>query len=262
MEFASQDFLVSLLGNAHGFPIRVIEGDWVSFRADVPVYDCNHWTGVTLSELYNILQTREWRTGRYTVPSPSSPRGIYGCTDRSYAWDRANIGRGHSKKSGEVPTGWDCPVVLGMHMDDDKLTNHGKFKSGVRARFLRVDHTRDVPLDDIRWRRVDIHKPSYARYNSLALMWNQLMAGKMLLCRARRMQPWDFVKGGHSKPTSCGRTIDFGDAHDAGWQRANNSTEWRCTHCDMKYNLGLCTTSDLLQVHMMNHPSCNMQIAG
>ena len=270
MDFASLELLVGLIGNANDLPHRVIEGDWVSFRADVQVHDCNHWTGVTLSEMYNILQTRVWRTGRYTIPSASSPRGIYGCTDRSYAWDRANIGRGHSKKSGEAPTGWDCPVVLGMHLEDHKLTNHGKFKSGVRARYLRVDHIRDVPLDDLRWRRVDIHKPTYARYNALASVWNQLVAGNMVLCRTRFMQPWDFVKGGHSRSTSCGRTIAFREAHDAGWEKASNSTEWRCADCDMRSNLGMCTTSDpptalALHVHsqcMMNRATCTIQIAG
>ena len=244
MEFALHEFLFDLLGNARDFPIRVLEGDWTSLRADVPDHDCNHWTGVTLSELYNILKTREWRTGRYTEPSKCSPRGIYGCTDRSYAWDRANLDRGHSKKSGEAPTGWDCPVVLGMHMEDHKLTNHGKFQSGVRARYLRVDHIRDVPFDDLRWRRVDIHMPTYARYNALASVWNRIAAGNLLLCRTRFRQPWDFVKGGHSRPTSCGRTIAQSEARDEGWQRASNSCEWRCAECTMRYNLGMCTTSD------------------
>jgi hypothetical protein len=244
MEFALHEFLFDLLGNARDFPIRVLEGDWASLRADVPDHDCNHWTGVTLSELYNILKTREWRTGRYTIPSASSPRGIYGCTDRPYAWDRANLDRGHSKESGEAPTGWDCPVVLGMHMEDHKLTNHGKFQSGVRARYLRVDHIRDVPFDDLRWRRVDIHMPTYARYNALASVWNRIAAGNLLLCRTRFRQPWDFVKGGHSRPTSCGRTIAQSEARDEGWQRASNSCEWRCADCTMRYNLGMCTTSD------------------
>ena len=243
MELASHELLRALLGNVHDFPYRVTEGDWVSFRADVPVHECNHWTGVTLSEMYSIVKTRGWRTGRYTIPSPSSPRGIYGCTDRAYAWDRANICRGHSNISGEAPTGWDCPVVLGMHFDDDKLTNHGKFKSGVRARYLRVDR-RDVEFDELQWRRIDIHKPTYNRYQALASVWNQLVSGNKVLCRTRLHNPWDFHKGGHGRHTSCGRTIDWREARDAGWEKASQSCEWRCPDCDMHYKFGICTTSD------------------
>ena len=91
----------------------------------------NHFTGLTLGELYDIISEGHWICGKHTTPSASSPLALWGCTTPGMALDRAGISRGYASNHGFVPNGWDCPVVLAAHRPE--LTNHGdEFHNGSR----------------------------------------------------------------------------------------------------------------------------------
>ena len=174
---------------------------------------------MTLSELHALLATRVWTAGRYTPPTTSSPLGIWGCTTPGMALDRAKAERGWAWKHAEVPSSWDCPVVLGMRISEDwGYGEHKKLKSGTSQVMRKLVHTAQVPIEELHIVTIFIPRNMYIRYNRLRDIWRSCIAGEYVLCRTPEKEVEVFFQSGHGKPWSCGRWIPISDAEACGWK--------------------------------------------
>jgi hypothetical protein len=196
----------------------------------------NLFHGMTLGELWSLLKMRVWTAGRYTKPSYSSPLAIWGCTTIGMALDRAAIARGWAYTHDELPSAWDCPVVLGMSVPEDYgYAKHKGLTNGSDCMRKLVD-TEEVPFDDLNAVTVFVPVAMYTRFNLLRSAWNLFESGEAVLCRTRRCHVEDFWKSGHGSPWSCGRWVPYADAASLGWKKAHSTKQWRCGMCDNYFN--------------------------
>ena len=192
----------------------------------------NLFHGMTLGELTSLLSMRVWTAGRYTQPSVSSPLAIWGCTTIGMAIDRAAVERGWAFTHNELPSAWDCPVVLGMSIPEDYgYGQHKRLTNGSSCMRKLVD-SRNIPFDDLNIVTVFVPREMYSRFNRLRSAWTMFQSGEAVLCRTRRFHVEDFWKSGHGSAWSCGRWVPFYDAPAMGWKKANETKQWRCPMCD------------------------------
>ena len=193
----------------------------------------NFFHGMTLGELHSLLLTRNWTAGRYTPPSKSSPLAIWGCTTVGAALDRAAVSRGWSYTQKELPTAWDCPVVLGMMvLDDPRFGKHKTLKTGSDCMRRLVDDP-NVPFDYLNVVTVYVPRAMSTRFNRLRKVWHLFKSGEAVLCRTRRCHVEDFWRSGHDNPWSCGRWVLWNNIDESQWMYAEKGSEqWRCPDCD------------------------------
>ena len=162
--------------------------------------------------------------------------------------DRASIDRGWGAKMIKPgydcgmtpPNGWDMPVVIGLKLEIELCTKHGKpFKNGHQMYRFSTRNRREIPLNEVWPVEIAIHKETFDRYNAIPQHWPELLTGEKVMCRCRDRRPCDFFECGHDAPLSCGRVSrdPIGDK----WRKAINTDEWRCPACD--YNKLSCLGS-------------------
>ena len=196
----------------------------------------NLFHGMTLGELWSLLKMRVWTAGRYTKPSYSSPLAIWGCTTIGMALDRAAVARGWAYTHDELPSAWDCPVVLGMSVPEDYgYGKHKRLTNGSDCMRKLVD-TEKVPFDDLNAVTVFVPRAMYTRFNRLRSAWHLFESGEAVLCRTRRCHVEDFWKSGHGSAWSCGRWVPYADAASLGWKKALGAKQWRCAMCEKYFN--------------------------
>ena len=196
----------------------------------------NLFHGMTLGELHSLMKERVWTAGRYTPPSKSSPLAIWGCTTVGMALDRAAVARGWARTHDETPTGWDCPVVLGIFINEDHSFGKHKELSNGSLCMRKLVQTENVLLETISIVTIYIPRQMFARFNHLRSHWKFFQSGVALLCRTKQHRVNDFWKSGHGNPWSCGRWVFAVDARKRRWRQAKDTLEWRCPWCEKHYN--------------------------
>ena len=227
------DFQSEVFGCPGWFPKYRLSGDWVVFHREASLASlATLWHGCTLWELQQILVSGVWKVGLGHPPSQTSPPAVWLATTKSAALERAAAERGwaFSQRPCGIPNGWDCPVVIGVRLDLDRCGLHSRLCCGAELRRYLTSNRLVVPLEELRVVQCSIYKPVYDRFQKLEDVWEDLEAGKLVLCRSRWHDPASFFKSGHGRPWTCGRTC--ANPNECGWLQADNTREWRCRECD------------------------------